>query len=55
MCGVQHKDGKRCRDLMLMFGLNEIVDLLAMASSVHRYDHFLRREDVYVLRWGIIF
>ena len=35
---------------MLMFGLNEIIDWLAMANSVCWYCHVLRREDGHVLR-----
>ena len=42
MCGVQLKDRKRSMDLMLMLGLNETIDLLAMANSVHWYGHILR-------------
>ena len=35
MCGVQLKDRKRSIDLMLMLGLNETMDRLAMTNSVH--------------------
>ena len=34
MCGVHLKDRKRVRDLMLLLGLNESMDELAIASSV---------------------
>ena len=34
MCGVQLKHGKSSMDLMLMLGLREIIDQLAMANSV---------------------
>ena len=34
MCRVQLKDRKQSTDLMLMLGLNEIMDQLAMESSV---------------------
>ena len=37
MCGVQLNDRKRTKDLMLMLGLNETIDQLAMASSVCWY------------------
>ena len=37
MCGVQQKDSKRSTDLMFMLGLNETIDQLAMAYSVHWY------------------
>ena len=36
MCGVQLKD-RRSNDVMLMLGLNEITDQLAMANSVCWY------------------
>ena len=32
MCGVQLKDIKRSTDLMLMLGLNETMDQLAIAN-----------------------
>ena len=32
MCGEQLKDRKRSTDLMLMLGLNEIIDQLAMQT-----------------------
>ena len=48
MCGVHLKD--RTADLMLMLGLNETIDQLAIASSVHWYGHALRIEDGHVLR-----
>ena len=35
MCGVQQKDEKRSTDLMFILGLNETMDWLAMANSVH--------------------
>ena len=35
---------------MFMFGLNESIDQLAMANSVHWYSHVLMREDGHVLR-----
>ena len=41
MCRVQLKNRKRHKDLML--GLNETIDLVAMASSVRWYGHVLRR------------
>ena len=53
MCGVQLKDRKRSKDLML--GLNETIDQLAIANSVHWYGHVLRREDDYVLRRALEF
>ena len=43
MCGVQLKDRKRSTDLMFMLSLNETIDQLAMANSVHCYGHVLRK------------
>ena len=48
MCGAQLTDRKRSTDLIFMSNLNETIDQLAMASSVHWY--VLRREDGHVLR-----
>ena len=50
MCGVQLKDIKGSMHWMLMLGLNEAIDQLAMASSVSWYGHVLRRVDGHVLR-----
>ena len=44
MCGIQLKDRKRSNDMMFMLGLSGTIDHLAMANSVHWYDHVLRRE-----------
>ena len=33
MCGVQLEDRKRSTDLMIMLGLNETADQLAMANG----------------------
>ena len=35
MYGVQLKDRKRAKGLMVMVGLNEAIDLLDMSNSVH--------------------
>ena len=35
ICGVQLSDGKKIKDLMLILVFNEIVDQLAMVSSVY--------------------
>ena len=40
---------------MFMLGLNEAIDQLAMANSVHWYGHVLRREDGHVLRSALDF
>ena len=50
MCGVQLKQRKRCKDLMLILGFIEANDQLTMANSVSWYGHVLRREDGHVLR-----
>ena len=49
-CGVQFEDGKKTEQLMLMLGLNETSDQLAIAKTVHWYCHVLWREDDHVLR-----
>ena len=41
MCGVQFKDRKRSQDLVLILGLRETIDQLAMANSVRLYGHVL--------------
>ena len=43
MCGVQLKDRKRSTDWMFMLGLNETIDKLPKANSIHGYGHVLRR------------
>ena len=55
MCGVQLKDRKISKDLMLMLSLNETIDQLAMANSVRWHGHVLRREDGHVLRRALDF
>ena len=55
MCGVQLKDRKRAKDLMLRLGLNKTIDQLAMANSVHWHGHVLRREDSQDLRKALDF
>ena len=39
MCRVQLKDRKIAEDLMLMLGLNETIDQLAMTNSICLYGH----------------
>ena len=53
MCGVQLGHRKKANDLTL--GLNETMDQLAMANSVHWYDNVLRREDGHVLKMALDF
>ena len=50
MCGVQLKYRKGSTDLLLMLGLNETIDQLAIANSVQWHGHVLRREDCHMLR-----
>ena len=49
MCGIQPKDIKRSINLMLMLGLNEIIDQMVMANSVCWHGNVLRREDGHIL------
>ena len=55
MYGVQLKYRKRSTDLMLLLGLRETIDQLAMANSTRWYGHALRREDGHVLRRALDF
>ena len=55
MCGVQLKDRKRSTELTYMLDLKETIDQLAMANSVCRHGHVLRREDGHVLRKALDF
>ena len=50
MRGVQLKDRKISTDMMLMFGLKETMDHLAMTNSVRWYCHVLKREGGHNLR-----
>ena len=46
---------KKYLDLMFMLGLNETINQLAMANSVHWHGHVLKREDGHVLRMALDF
>ena len=48
MCRVQLKDRKKSTDLMFMLALNETMDQLTMANSVHCYGHVFNREDGHI-------
>ena len=50
MCRAQLNDRKTSKDLMLMMGLKETMDQLAMGNNVCWYGHVLRTEDGHVLR-----
>ena len=55
MCRVQLKDRKRSKDFMLMLGLNETRDHLAMTNSGRWYGHVFRRDDGHLLRRALDF
>ena len=55
MYGVQLKDRKSSRDLILMFSLNETIDQLAMTNSIHWHGHVLRRENSRVFKMVLKF
>ena len=55
MCGVQLKDRKRYTNLMVMLGLNETIDQLAMENSVRWHGHVLRREVGHIIRRALDF
>ena len=55
MCGVQLIDSNGFTDLMLMLGLKETIDQLAMANGFRWYGHVLRREDGHVFRRALDF
>ena len=46
---------ERVKDLILMLGLNETIDRLAVANSVFWHGDVLRREDGHVLRRALDF
>ena len=47
---VQLKDRKIAKDVIQMLGLNETIDQLATAKSVHWHGNVLRRVDGHVMR-----
>ena len=49
LCGIQLKDRKRANDLIKMMDLNETIDQLAMANSLHWQSRVVKREYDYVL------
>ena len=55
MCGAQLKVKKKSTNFMLMMGLRETIDQLAMANSVRYNGHVLRREDGHVFRRALDF
>ena len=46
---------KRSTDLIIMLGLNETIDQLAILNSVFWYDHVLNREDGHILSRALDF
>ena len=55
MCGAKFKDGKSAKYFILVLGLNETIDQLAIVNSVHSYGHVLWREDDHSLRRALDF
>ena len=55
MCGIQLKDRKISKELILMLNLNETIYYLAMASSVHLYGDVLWVANGHVLRRALDF
>ena len=55
MYGVQQKNRKTIKDLMLMLGLKETVYRLAITNSACWYGHVLRRENTIILRMELDF
>ena len=55
ICGVQLKDRKMCKDLMLMLDLNKIINQLSISNTVHWDGRVLWREDGHVLRRALVF
>ena len=49
MCGIKLNDRKTSENVMLILGLNESIDQLAMANCAYWYGHVLKREDGHVL------
>ena len=50
MCGVKLMDKKLTKDPMQILDLNETIDQLAKANSVHWYGHVLRKDKNNFLR-----
>ena len=58
ICGMQLKDRKRSTYLMFKLSLNETMDQLVMANSVHWYGNMLRRGWsclVLIMSWPLKF
>ena len=54
MCGVQLKDRKRAKDLMLILGLNE-TDQISMENNVCWCGHVSGKEYGHILRKALVF
>ena len=54
-CRVKPVDKKSTKDLMQMFYLNEAMEQLAKANSVHLYGHVLRKDMNYILKRALDF
>ena len=53
MCGVHVKDRNRAKNMMVP-GLNEIIDQLAMAKRVHCNGQMLSREDGHAMTRALV-
>ena len=54
ICGVQLKERKISKDLLLILDSNKTIGHLSMAISVHWYDHVLWIEDGHMLRTALV-
>ena len=54
MCGVKLVDKKWVNDLMQMLDLNETIDQLARANSVHGYGHVLKKDKNNFMRRPLV-
>ena len=55
MCGVTLMDKKSTKDLMQMLDINETIDQLVKANSIHWYQHVLRDNKNNFLRRALDF
>ena len=55
MHDVQLTDRKRSGELILMSGLNETIDQIALTNNVYLYGYVLWRGNVHVMRTALDF
>ena len=55
MCGVQIKGRKRAKDFMLMLGLNESIDVLAMAVCTNSVYWLLHCVLIVCIGYGSVY